>query len=636
MKISRVFLAILIWVVIQACSTTEPLVSDIDPDWESQAPVESMGTTYFMEESDRIVIGNDNDIYILDKNTGEVVEEFGQEFWQRILPDTAVTVVGEDEEKYRYSPDDGTVTHKETGEEVSDFSENLGDEFAENIQESSLPFEGVIADAYTLIPHRSTNSMMLFDYRFFNESITSMDISTGDQSWQTWDHEYSMAKYSDLMALGHNALANLGAAAFGGEAIEVTDRDIREGQVSFMNNIFYEVPDSDYFVFLTFDGLVLYDAAEGEQVWHVEEFDGGGLAGVERLPDGDFVVLSKDNEFLDSVMDVSIADAFHVARISADGDVRWVTEYDATHAEALFVSDDHVIVDASPTEVFDIETGEKLWESDAEYRMHRYYNILVEDNRMFVAGDLENRYVTAGHRGWIWEFDLDTGDVLWKTEETRTVFDQPILVDDILIVSGDGTYFDGNGGVAGIDVNSGEELWKTPEMSAFGWFGFVQEGEYYGYEVTEPFIYEDIMYAAGPDNIYAIDINTGDMVFEDEHDAHGTGGNNGQLVMYGDKIILVGLEAIVAYNRYDGTVEYATETESTSSFTAHDNHIVIRDGNQRAGAFNPETGELGPMMRTESGSGGRFGDLSNGIHVSHDGDYVFVLEGNTINRYSLY
>lgn len=637
MNISRVLVVVLILAVIQACSTSEPLIPDMDPDWQSDIPVESMGTAFFMEESERIVVGNDNDIYILDLNTGQVIEQFDQHFWQRILPDTTVTVMGEDEEKYQYNPDDGTVTHKETGEEVSDYSETLGDEFAENIQESVLPFEGVIADAYTLIPHESSNRMMLFDYRFFNESITALDIDTGDPTWQTWDHQFSMGKYSDLMALAHNTLAHAGAQAFGGEAQTLTDRDMRRNQVSFMNTIFYEVPDSDYFIFKTFDGLVLYDAAEGEQIWHVEEFDGAGLAGVEYLPNGDFVVLSSDSDFIGgSVLDVDIADEYHLARISAEGEVRWMVEHNASHTEDLFVSDDHVIVDASPTEVFDIENGDKLWESDAEYRMHRPYNILVTDNRMFVAGDLEHQYVTVGHRGWIWEFDLDTGEVLWKTEETRTVFEQPILVDDVLIVSGDGTYFGGNGGVVGIDVNSGEELWKTPEMAAFGWHGFVQEGVYYGHKVTKPFIYEDIVYAAGPDNIYAMDLNTGELIFEDEHDAHGTGGNNGELVMYGDKIILVGLDAIVAYNKYDGTLEYATETESTSSFTAHENHIVIRNGNERAGAFNPETGELGPMMRTEYASGGRFGDLSNGIYVSHDGNYVYVLEGGNINRYSLY
>ena len=637
MDFSRAFTIVLIWIVVQACSTTEPLVPDMEADWQSEIPVESLGTAFFMEDSERIVVGNDNDIYILDKNTGQVVNEFDQQFWQRILPDTSVTVMGEDEELYQYNPNDGTVSQKETGEEVSDLSENFGDEFAESIQDGVLPFQGIIADAYTLIPHFGSNNMMLFDYRFFNESITALDIETGDQAWQTWAHEFSMGKYSDLMALAHNTLAHAGARAFGGQAQTLSARDMRQNQISFMNTIFYEVPDSDYFVFKTFDGLVLYDAAAGEQLWKIEEFDGGGLAGVEMLPDGDFVVLSSDSDVLEgSIIDVSIADAYHVARISAEGEVRWITEHKGSHTKDLFVSDGHVIVDAAPTEVFDIDTGEKLWESDAEYRMHRPYEILVTDNRMFVAGDLEHRYVTAGFRGWIWEFDLDTGEVLWKTEETRTVFDQPILVDDILLVSGDGTYFGGNGGVAAIDINTGEELWKTPEMSAFGWHGFVQEGKYYGHKVTQPFIYEDIVYAAGPDHIYAMDLNTGEIIFEDEHDARGTGGNNGELVMYGDKIILVGLEAIVAYDKYDGSVVYATETESTSSFTAHENHIVIREGNQRAGAFNPTTGELGPMMRTENATRGRFGDLSNSIYVPQSGDYVYVLEGGYINRYSLY
>lgn len=570
---------LLLWVIIQGCGTTEPLEPDMQPNWLAEVPIDYLGTGYVTQDEERIVIGNDNDIYVLDAETGSVIQSYEEDFFERIRPDLEV---------------------------------------------SGISFEGAIADAYNLVPLDNTGTMLLFDYRFDEETVTALDTESGEIIWQNSDYEYSLGKYSDIIQAVAEGAARALAGTFGGQAQSESTYEQRERENNFIQNIIYEVPESSNFLFKTFDGIALMDGTDGSEIWKVPEFTGSGIADAKVLPDGDFLVLSGGQNLLDFEM----AEAYHLARISPDGEARWISEHSGSHIVQLFASADQAIVDGAPTEAFDLETGEKLWENEAIYRDYRHHHMVVTDENLYVAGDLEARTVTMGQPGWVWEHDLETGEVLWHTEETRTEFSELILVDDVLLVRGDGELFEGNGGIAAIDANEGEQLWVTPEMEPFGWRGFVQEGRYYGKKVTQPFVYENTVYAAGPDRLYAIDLNSGDVLFESDHnEEHETGGTNG-LAMYEDNIVLVGLDAVVAYNKDDGSVQYATEVESTSSFSVYDHHLVLRDGRERIGAFNLETGSLGPMMRSESPSGGRFGHFSNSIYTANDGSYVMVIQDN--------
>ncbi len=581
----RILLIGIAWLFFVGCGTT--LVSEVEEDWQAQVQSDGFGTVQFMDESNHIVIGNDNDIYILDKEDGSIIHSKEESFWERIRPQIAV---------------------------------------------EGVTFDGMRSDAYTLLPHYSTNTMLLFDYRFDEEAVTALDIETGDEKWQNSDHEYSLAKYTDFLDIAEQAAGEALASAFGGRATGGrTTAEHRRSQVEYMSSIYFEIPDSDNFVIKTLDGIALFDGNDGSLQWEIEDFSGPGMTGMEILPDGDLVVLSSGR----NLRDFEIASEYNLARISQDGEVRWISEHNGSHTKELLVGENHVVVDAAPTEIFDIETGEKLWESDARYRQHRFYNILLADDRMFLAGDLEHRSVTVDHRGWVWEYDLDNGEVLWKTEETRTELTYIDYLDGIVLAAGDGRLFGRNGGVIAVDADAGEVLWKTPEMSSFG-FGLRTEDTNLGSKVTDPLVIDDRVYVAGPEKIYALDLYTGDIIFEDEHDERGTDGTTQNLLLHDDNIILVGVNAIVAYDRHDGSVVFETITdENVSHYTAFDDHIVLFDRNVRAGAFNLETNELGPMFRTEQSPRSRFGNMTNGMYLSESGEYLYVLQGAYIYRYTL-
>ena len=64
------------FLILSGCATFLSLEPDMEPDWRSEVPVDYMATVYVMEEGERIILGNRNDIYILDGETGAVIDQW--------------------------------------------------------------------------------------------------------------------------------------------------------------------------------------------------------------------------------------------------------------------------------------------------------------------------------------------------------------------------------------------------------------------------------------------------------------------------------------------------------------------------------------------------------------------------------
>lgn len=586
MKRSKILLAgscSILWLLLQGCSTSELIEPDMDPDWRGDVATDYLATVHIMEERERVIIGNDNDIHLLDLNSGRVVSSMEESFWESITP---------------------------------------------TVEYAGITFDSAISEAYTLVPREEAGNVLLYDYRFEDESVTALSVDTGEEQWQNIHHDYSLEMYSDLM----NAAAEALAGMLGGEAQTESPAEERQRQIEFINSIVHEHPETEDFFLKTFGGLLLMDADEGIAKWQIEAFLGPGLAAVEKLPGGDYVVMSTGR----SLGDMEFSMAYHLARISPDGESRWISEHSGTRVDGLHVTEEHAVVDGAPTEVFDLDTGEKLWENDV-IKGVRHHHMVVTDDRLFIAGDLESRTVQAGQAACVWEHDLDTGEIVWQTEETDTRLFQLELVDDRLLVRGEGELFGGNGGLAAFDRDSGEQLWTTPEMASHGSFWdllFNPEVEV-GPVVTRPVLYDGVVYVADPMRIYALDFETGEVLFERNHEEQGSVSALG-VVAYNGRVAVVGAEAVVAYDSRSGSLEYAADIERSTGYAVYDEHVVINNGSTRIGAFDLETGEPGPMVRLERTAGNRFGDMSRSFHLSQDGRQVYVLdEDGSILRFSL-
>lgn len=578
--------------LLAGCATFMSPEPDMEADWVSEVPVDFMATAYAVEDGERIVLGNRNDIYILDGETGAVVDRMEEDFWERHRPDAEI---------------------------------------------AGVSVEGAISDAYTLVPLEDPARMLLFEYQFEDETMMGIGTDSVEPLWIRGQHEYSLAKYSEFLDAATEAAAGAVAAMLGGSSQTRSDYEQRADEISFIENIVHDVPGESTFLIKTFDGLMSLESEDGTQNWKVPGFDGPGIADAVKLPGGDHVVLSTGR----NIGNFEVSTDYSIARITESGDVVWMESHSGIGIEGLHVADGQsggqVVVDGSPTEVFDLADGTKLWENEIDKR-GRHHNLAVADGAVYIAGDLEPQAVRAGIGGWVWKHDAETGEILWQSEQTNTELTGLTRAGDLVLVRGEGDWFEGTGGgVAAFDAESGERLWETPQQVALGGFlGMQETSTYYGELTAKPVLHEGTVYVAGTEQLFAIDAESGNIEFQENHDElRGSGGVNG-IFLHDDRLVLVGLEAVAAYDLESHELLYATEIEGATDYGVHGQRLIVRD-DQRIGALNLETGSLGPMMRAEN-LVTTFGDFDDRFVLTNGGRHVLSIDNDSrrIERRTLF
>jgi len=286
------------------------LESDMEPDWRGEVPAGYMATVYVLEDGERIVLGNRNDIYILDGETGAAIDQMEESFRERHRPDLEI---------------------------------------------AGINLDGAISDVYTLVPvsgSEGSDRKLLFEYQFDQETMMAMEPESVEPLWMQSDYER------------------------------------RADEISFIESSAHDVRDSSTFLLKTFDGLLSVDSEDGAVKWEVSAFDGPGIEDAAQLPNGDHVVLGTGSDF----GNLEFSTDYNVARISKSGEVVWRQSHSGTGIDGVHVTSGQVVMDGSPTEVFDLKDGTKLWENEVDKR-GRHHNLAVAEGAVYIAGDLESQWV---------------------------------------------------------------------------------------------------------------------------------------------------------------------------------------------------------------------------------------------------
>lgn len=564
------------FLLFSACGS---LKADMEPDWQSRQAVSELGYVQVLNDGDRVVLGTERDVYILDGNSGERVTDFRESFWQ----------------KFERSVEVGVETRSRS---------------------RSMLLGQAMSDSYDLLPLPHSGVILLLDHRYNTENITAIDAETGEELWDNSSFEYSLSKYSGLIEGGARRLGRGLASAIGGEHQEESEEEKRERHVNFMQHLAYDLPDEDRFFFKTFDGLLLIDSKSGEIITQVEDFSGGGLAGAQRLDNGDYIVLSGGQ----SLSSLSLSAGYHIVRLTNEGEVVWMAEHNGRRTVGLMIYEDVVLVDGGPTEAFSLADGTKLWENDVRrYYEGRHY-MIAENGIVYIASDLEGR-VGQVESSKVWAHDIKSGDVLWETEETRTIFTGMEMHDDMLLVFGQGRLFEGNrGGVAAYNKNTGDLLWMTPEMTGWG----VQFSGIFGFMVSRPLLDGDRVYVADPDELFVLNRDSGELIYKVSHDDHDTGVMLGK-TLHGDNVIIAGRDAVVAFSKEDGSHAWTTEIDRSDRVAFHGDKMVFSNGPEIAKVVNMENGERSRVMRHKSEKR-YFGTLDRTVFVNSDATFVISID----------
>lgn len=547
--------------------------SDMEADWESSG-VSEYGTVHVMHDGDRVVLGTETQVLLLDGETGQRVGSVQDTVWENLARSIDMT-----------SGDFGLRSEEADGWE------------------------------YTVAPLESPDVVMLFDFRFADELVMAMDATSGDILWDSNEFDYSLGQFSLGEAISQEiGRAMAGAFGMNIESERATPEQARETQLAYMSILTHELPDRDEVLFQTVDGLVLLNARDGEVVARVESFSGPGVVDAEVLPDGDLMVLSGGRNHLDASMD----DGYHLARLSPTGELRWQAEHEGEGTIALHVTDEAVIVEGMALEAFALDSGEPLWDQ-AVNAQSEYHHLMVDGDTLYLATEPGDGRRSADSQ--VFKKDARTGDVVWERDASRTDYHGLQLADGVIIVHGEGQAFGRGAGVLAIDADNGDALWDRTGLASPGMFsgpGAVA--------VTTPVIAGDHVYFADDDTLYVTELHSGATRHELDHDDANTR-NALAVALHDDQAIVMGTGAVAGFDRNSGERNWQTEVEAPEQAMVRGQGAVVYRGNEYAQVVDMSQGGLSGAIRQPSNRR-IFGDLDGQVFVDSEARFVISVRGN--------
>ncbi|MCH8558275.1 MAG: PQQ-binding-like beta-propeller repeat protein [Balneolia bacterium] len=563
-----------------ACGSSS-VVSDVEPDWRSPA-VDELSSVYVMNDTDRIYVIDGLSVLSIDGNTGEVDNRMNESFWNNIIRNSATQI-------------------------------------------GSFTFESAraMSSTYNMNPLHDSGIILLYDHRFDLETITALDPSSGGVLWTNDQLNFSMAKYSGLIQEAGARVGRALAGALGASHEAESAEEVREREVRFMSNLAMEIPGENKMFFKASNKLVLMDLSDGSSISEIEGFNGPGIAGLQLLDDGGYLVLSAGRD----VSNLELSSSYSLARIDSEGSLVWMSEHSGRHTSDLMIFDNYVVVDGQPTEVFDLETGDKISENDIRRRSmfsNTLHHIVYHNDNLYVAADMYGQVGRVSESRLI-RHHIPTGEITDFLETTRnTYFTDMQVHNGMLLVSGHGNAIHGrnsSGAIMALDPQTGEEIWISEEFSTAG-------NNYSGEpSVSQAVVSDDVIFVSDIGTLYKIDASSGETLAKVDHSALETGRMMG-LYEIDDNIVLISRNGVTAFSKNDLSNIYTAKTESMNGYTINGSVAGLHNGSLRAVSVDLRDGKVGPHIR--HGSVGLLSGPPNRYFGNLDGTVVFKGDGSRV------
>lgn len=562
-----------------ACNTLPP--SDIDPAWHGDAHVANLGSLHVMDESERLVVSSEKSVYLLDTNNGQRVAAFPESFWDAFL---------------RGGTSVGVKVTTPHGSE-------------------SVPLNSLLwSDVYDIATFDAANTFWMFDYRNAQERIVAVDARTGEQLWASSDYAYSLSKYEGLVQEAAGRVGRALAGALGAEHEAERPEERRARMAAFMKRVVHEIPGSRDVFFKTFDGLLLMDPRTGRVKARLSEFQGAGIADVQALPGGDYLVLSGHT----SLADLSFSQGNSLARVRPNGQVRWMAQHSGQRTGGLIIESGVALVDGSPLEAFDLRNGNKLWQADNNRRSANDHHVVVEGDSVYIASA-----VAGGASGTLGGMlgdaavvpnaiverrNLRSGERLWASEPARGQYNGLRVYQGTVLVTGHGRLFDGSVGARALNANTGAVLWQQEGLASTWRSGPMV--------VSPPTVHGDLVLVVEREFVNALDLATGEHRYRVNHAETGTGLLLGT-ELHNNTLAIIGSKATFGLDIGSGSQQYATVTDPISHYRRYGDYLVLQTPQRNAQRLSIGDGTSSPVVRVGN-KNAHFGDLSEGFAIKGD------------------
>jgi hypothetical protein len=496
--------------------------------------------------------------------------------------------------------------------------------------------------------------LFLFDKRSLGtDRVAVLDLATGKELWNS-------ELYQDLIPKG------------GTKTEEGTD----QGELETVKYI----DELDSFLISQRNSVILVKANTGEKIWETNRFKGGV---------GKYVYDAKRNEIIMVNFKPTALGALfsgfknQLVRINAaNGDVMWDATFTGTIEKELvtrraiidlWIKGDKIFMYLDGMNVYDYNTGQKLWSVNYENDM------AGANGGLFSGGKRSKIYrtiadplftsdavyiVILGTRDrtkYVEKHDLNSGKLIWASEKITGAFCMPNIYkanDKILVqvggkvqvqeyrleevssgfgaamslggFGGGGTvkqwvpyiywdYKNQKNSVLCLDDKTGTTAWRSEKFDK---------------RITDLILDNNTTVFVGDgDEFYGYDIASGNQLFDVKHnDAHV--GKASDVIDFGDKVVVLSEKGLAAYNKKDGSRAYASDKIKGVDYFYHiGNNYFLRDQRNSKNiiyGIDMTNGETkGSVQSKGKGGSPKYG---SGIDITSDGEYIFAFKGRKVEK----
>lgn len=461
-----------------------------------------------------------------------------------------------------------------------------------------------------LIPAWESNLLFLFDRKMGKDQMACVDMATGNFLWNT-------DKYQDVSE----------------------------------DNIVY-IDEEKAFAISLKSQLVFIKARTGEELWSTSKFK--GVVGKYVYIDGSHLVCVN---FVPSALGALFTGFKNqIAKINLkNGDIEWENTY-IGRAERkvisrkfvydLDVDGDKVILNMNGYQVYDYNTGKKLWSAAFDYspsdvakkplnaKKFGVYGGVADPVR--VGNDIYILDMSDKRHQFVKKYDATNGSLIWTSPEikdARAIPNMYVMGDKVVLQIGGAVeaqaYIykrtsnpDGSttiseewkiwypnvkpNGVQAFNTGDGKLSWES-ERFRKGITNMVDEGDY-------------VVVCSGK-ALYKIDVKSGKEVYEVPV-AKGGVGNAESISTYKNMLVVVGEKGVSTFNPQNGELIASGKYKTSFPEDRFDNILVMKTEGADIAAFDLNTCKY-LEFKARKGST---------TTLSTEGDFVYVYENKTVTK----
>lgn len=491
--------------------------------------------------------------------------------------------------------------------------------------------------------------LFLFDARKLGtDRIAVIDMATGKELWNSENYQNLLPK--DRGALGSST-----------EDIET---------VKYIDEL-------DAFLIAQKDGMNLVKAKTGEKVWETKLIKGAVAEYSYDKSKNEIVMLNYKPTALGALIS---GFKNQLLKINAtNGEIIWDASFRGTIEKELvtrkpildlWVKDDKIFLWLDGIQVFNLKSGQKLWEVAYENDMDKTNNSFL--NNMAGKGGSQKKiyrtladplftedavylviFATRSRTKYVEKHDLQTGKLLWASEKITGAFSMPKIYksgDRILVQVGGKVQVQeiekqtSGGGLGSTGFSSTSTTYKI-------YYDYVNQknsllalndkdgttawrSERFDKRITDMITDKGkTVFIGDGDEFYSYDIASGKQLFDVKHSSAKVG-KAFDVVDYGDNAVVISEKGLASYKKADGSRNYATDKLSGIDYwyDINGNFFLRNQKNSKniIHGINMDNGETKGTVESK-GKGGSpvYGD---GIDISEDGEYIYAFKNKKVEK----